>query len=100
VKYTGTAATITVMGELDIAVVGDIHEMVKLVVAHEGLTTVHLDVKRLRFIDSVGRVRRVVRQHAARLSSQATRRRAMRELRCAFGLHRDVAWIHTMTFVS
>jgi anti-anti-sigma factor len=54
VEYTGTVATITVMGELDIAVVDDVRDTVKRVVAHEGLTAMHLDVARVRFIDSAG----------------------------------------------
>ena len=54
VRYTGSEATITLMGELDIAVVDDVRDVVNLVVAHEGLTVLHLDVTSVRFMDSTG----------------------------------------------
>jgi anti-anti-sigma factor len=54
VKYAGSAATIALIGELDIAVVADVREVVKLVVDNEGLTAVHLDATRVTFIDSTG----------------------------------------------
>jgi anti-anti-sigma factor len=52
--YAGTSATIALIGELDIAVVADVREIVKLVVANEGLTAVNLDASRVTFIDSTG----------------------------------------------
>lgn len=56
VTFAGTRATIALIGELDIAVVADVGEVVRLVVASEGLTAVHLDATRVTFIDSTGLV--------------------------------------------
>jgi anti-anti-sigma factor len=66
--YTPTLATITLIGELDIAVVTDVREIVKDVVANEGLTAVHLDATRVTFIDSTGlmilmRARKTIEDH-------------------------------------
>lgn len=52
--YAGTSATIALIGELDIAVVADVRDVVKLVVDNEALTAVHLDATRVTFIDSTG----------------------------------------------
>lgn len=67
--YAGTSALITLIGELDIAVVGDVSEAVELVVANEGLTAVHLDVTGITFTDSTGlmilmRARQTVAEHS------------------------------------
>jgi anti-anti-sigma factor len=66
--YTGTTATITLVGELDVAVVADVRDIVKVVLAHDGLTAVHVDTRRVTFIDSTGlmilmRARRAVEDH-------------------------------------
>lgn len=54
VTFAGTCATVTLIGELDVAVVADVREAIEAVVATEGLTAVHLDVTRVTFIDSTG----------------------------------------------
>lgn len=54
VTFAGTRATIALIGELDIAVVAEVGEVVRLVVASEGLTDLHLDATRVTFIDSTG----------------------------------------------
>jgi anti-anti-sigma factor len=66
---TSTMATITLRGDLDIAAVDDVGEFVKRVVAHGRLTAMHLDVTRVRFMDSAGlmilvRARQVALDHS------------------------------------
>lgn len=72
-KHSDTVATITLMGELDIAEVDHVDDTVKLVVAHEGLRRMHLDVTRVTFIDSTGlaillRARQVALDHSLTFS--------------------------------
>ena len=67
-KYIGTEATITLIGELDIAVVDDVRQFVKMVVDRDGLSSVHMDLRRVTFIDSSGlmiliRARQVAHDH-------------------------------------
>ncbi len=65
-SYVNTEATIRLIGELDIAVVADVLEVVKVVVAVDGLTAVRLDASSVTFIDSTGlRILLQARQIAA-----------------------------------
>ena len=54
IKYDGTTATIGLTGELDIAVVNDVLEVVKLVIDRDGLAAIRVDVSKVTFIDSTG----------------------------------------------
>lgn len=95
-SYAGTSATITLIGELDIAVVVDVREVLKLVVAHEGLTAVHLDATRVTFVDSTGlmilmRARRTVEDHFLTFTLGTARSGSVARLIALCGLDRWLA---------